>query len=94
MAYLCQAGHFDNAPKPDVVLVDLSVPQLDAREVLNEIKSSDALKHIPVVVLTYSIAERRLHGSRRLHADHFVIKPLGVKAFAKEMKKVDAAMRH
>ncbi len=95
VSYLCQTGHFDHAPKPDVVLVDLSVPQLDAREVLSEIKRSEALKHIPIVVLTCALAERGLQGRRKLHADHFVIKPLGVQAFASEMKKIDVlAARH
>lgn len=89
MSYLCQAGEFDNAPKPDVVLVDLSIPRLDADEVLNEIRSSDALKHVPVVVLTSSIAERHIQKTRPAVADYFVVKPLGLGAFVNEMKKID-----
>ena len=89
MAYLCQAGEFDHAPKPDVVLIDLSIPQLDADEVLNEIKSSEALKHIPVVALTCSVAEGHIRSLRRVAADHYVIKPLGLESFASEIKKID-----
>jgi two-component system response regulator len=89
LAYLCQAGQFDAAPKPDVVLIDLSIPQLDAQEVLDELKASDTLRHVPVVALTCSVGERHAHGPRRVAADHFVIKPLGFEAFADEMKKVD-----
>ena len=95
MSYLCQAGEFDHAPKPDVVLVDLSIPQLDADEVLNEIRCSDALKHVPIVALTCSIAERHIQRSRHANADHFVAKALGVAALVDEMKKIDVlAMRH
>lgn len=95
MSYLCQAGEFDHAPKPDVVLVDLSIPQLDADEVLNEIRCSDALKHVPIVALTCSIAERHIQRSRHANADHFVAKTLGVGALVDEMKKIDVlAMRH
>jgi CheY-like chemotaxis protein len=88
LAYLCQAGQFDDAPKPDVVLIDLSIPQLDAQEVLDELKASDALRDVPVVALTCSVGERHVHGPRRVAADHFVIKPLGLEAFANEMKKI------
>jgi chemotaxis family two-component system response regulator Rcp1 len=95
MSYLCQAGKFDNAPKPDVVLVDLSIPRLDAAEVLNEIRNSDALKHVPIVALTCSIAERHIQRSRHANADHFVVKPLGVGALVNEMRKIDVlAARH
>ena len=94
MSYLCQAEGFDNAPKPDVVLVDLSIPHLDAQEVLNEIKSSDALKHVPVVALTCSLSERYIQRTRHMNADHFVVKPLGLEAFVNEMKKIEVlAMR-
>ena len=89
LAYLSQAGQFDTAPKPDVVLIDLSIPQLDAQEVLDELKASDALRNVPVVARTCSVGERHVLGPRRVAADHFVIKPLGLEAFAREMKKID-----
>jgi CheY-like chemotaxis protein len=89
LAYLCQAGRLDAVPKPDVVLIDLSIPQLDAQEVLDELKASDALRHVPVVALTCSVGERHARGPRRVAADHFVIKPLGLEAFANEMRKID-----
>ena len=95
MSYLCQAEEFDNAPKPDVVPVDLSIPRLDADEVLNEIRSSDALKHVPIVALTCSIAEHYIQRGRHAIADHFVVKPLGLGALVNEMRKIDVlATRH
>ncbi|MDP2268817.1 MAG: response regulator, partial [Deltaproteobacteria bacterium] len=57
MAFLRHTGKYTHAPRPDLVLLDLNLPRMDGREVLNEIKSDDDLKRIPVVVLTSSKAE-------------------------------------
>src|SRR5690348_16930333 len=60
--------------KPDLILLDLNLPRKDGREVLSELKQDDALRHIPVVVLTTSQAELDVLRSYRLHANAFVTK--------------------
>ena len=57
MAFLRREGQFSEAEKPDLILLDLNLPRKDGREVLEEIKNDEALKRIPVVVLTTSKAE-------------------------------------
>src|SRR5207248_10283747 len=57
MEFLRREGKYQNAPRPDIILLDLNLPKKDGREVLHDIKNDDALKRIPVVVLTTSKAE-------------------------------------
>ena len=59
MAFLEREGPHANAPRPDLILLDLNLPKKDGREVLKEIKENATLKSIPVVILTTSAAERR-----------------------------------
>ena len=70
MAFLRREGKYADAPRPDLILLDLNLPKKDGREVLHEIKTDDALKRIPVVVLTTSKAEedvlRSLRPARQL----------------------------
>ncbi|OKH23870.1 response regulator [Hydrococcus rivularis NIES-593] len=54
MAYLRREGEYVNAPRPDLILLDLNLPRKDGREVLAEIKADPHLRRIPVVVLTTS----------------------------------------
>lgn len=74
--YLRRIGEFGEAPRPDVVLLDLNLPRKDGREVLAEIKSDPALRRIPVVVLTTSQAERDLLQAYDLYANCYLIKPI------------------
>jgi CheY-like chemotaxis protein len=57
MDFLYKRGQFKNAPRPDLVLLDLNMPRKDGREVLTEIKNDPVLQNIPVVILTSSKAE-------------------------------------
>src|SRR5213594_588374 len=57
MAFLRQTGKYADAPRPDLILLDLNLPKKDGREVLAEIKADDRLKVVPVVILTTSGAE-------------------------------------
>lgn len=81
MNYLRQEGEFANAPRPDLVLLDLNLPGMDGREVLTEIKSDPSLKLIPVVVLTTSTDEHDVLRSYNLNANCYVTKPLDVYQF-------------
>ncbi len=81
MNYLQQQGEFADAPRPDLILLDLNLPGMDGREVLTEIKSDPNLKCIPVVVLTTSTDEHDILRSYNLSANCYVTKPLDVYQF-------------
>ena len=67
--FLQQKGKFANAPRPDLILLDLNLPRKDGREVLAEIKADPDLRKIPVVVLTISKAEQDILKMYDLHAN-------------------------
>ncbi|CAN0519147.1 unnamed protein product [Laminaria digitata] len=78
MTFLNKEGTFGDAPRPDLVLLDLNLPKMSGQEVLGEIKESDDLRNIPVVIMTSSSAERDIVQSYRLHANSYVVKPVGM----------------
>jgi two-component system response regulator len=67
--------------RPDLILLDLNLPRKDGREVLQEIKQDEALRHIPVVILTTSQAEQDVLQSYRLGASAFITKPVEIDRF-------------
>jgi CheY-like chemotaxis protein len=69
MSFLRKKGPHSGVPRPDLVLLDLNLPNKDGREVLAEIKDDAKLKSIPVVVLTTSQAEQDVLRSYQLHAN-------------------------
>jgi chemotaxis family two-component system response regulator Rcp1 len=74
MNYLHQEGEYANAPRPDLILLDLNLPKKDGREVLAEIKSDPQLKRIPVVILTTSKNQDDIFHSYDLHANCYITK--------------------
>ena len=74
LAFLHREGRHGNAPRPDLILLDLNLPRKDGREVLAEIKSDDNLKRIPVVVLTTSQAEEDILKVYNLNANCYISK--------------------
>jgi CheY-like chemotaxis protein len=89
LAYLRREPPYRDALTPDLVLLDLNLPGRDGREVLSEIKSDDALRHIPVVVLTTSGAEDDVRRSYQLHANAFVTKPVDLDGFIAAIRQID-----
>jgi len=89
MDYLRRRPPFENAPRPDVVLLDLNLPKMDGREVLSRIKSDDALKIIPVVVLTTSQAEEDVLRAYRLSANCYVTKPVDLHQFNRIVQAIE-----
>ncbi len=87
--FLRHRGAHQNAPRPDIILLDLNLPKKDGREVLQDIKSDDTLKHIPVVVLTTSKAEEDVLRSYELHANCYVTKPVDLDKFIVVVKSID-----
>lgn len=81
MAFLRREGKHANAPRPDVILLDLNLPKMDGREVLAEIKSDPKLKRIPVVVITSSEAEKDIIQTYDLHVNCYVTKPVDLDQF-------------
>jgi chemotaxis family two-component system response regulator Rcp1 len=79
--FLGRRGAYENAPRPDLILLDLNLPRKDGREVLEEIKTDPALCRIPVVVLTTSQAEQDIVRTYTLHANAYVTKPVDLDQF-------------
>jgi len=89
MAYLRREGEHANAPRPDLVLLDLNMPRKDGREVLAEIKMDESLKTIPVVVLTTSSAEEDVLASYGLHANTYISKPVDFAQFIGVVHRIE-----
>jgi CheY-like chemotaxis protein len=89
LAFVRREGEFSDAPRPDLILLDLNLPKRDGREVLSEIKSDPDLREIPIVVLTTSAAEADILSSYRLHANAYVTKPVDFERFISVVKQID-----
>lgn len=89
MAFLHQQGQYENAPRPDLILLDLNLPRKDGREVLAEIKSDPELHIIPVVVLTTSADEKDVLKAYQLNANCYVTKPVGLEEFIQIVKLIE-----
>jgi CheY-like chemotaxis protein len=89
MAFLRREGDFAGAPRPDLVLLDLNLPRMDGREVLQAIKGDVELASIPVVVLTTSEAEEDVLRSYSLHANAYVTKPVDFERFIEVVRQID-----
>ena len=89
MDFLLHKPPYENASKPDLILLDLNLPKKDGRQVLAEIKNHLDLRRIPVVVLTSSQAEEDIVKTYDLHANAYVTKPVDLKGFGKIVKAIE-----
>ena len=89
MEFLRRQGKYSSVPRPDIILLDLNLPKKDGREVLQEIKTDEVLKRIPVVVLTTSKAEEDVLRTYNLHANCYVTKPVDLEKFMVVVKTID-----
>jgi CheY-like chemotaxis protein len=89
MAFLERTGSHVNAPRPDLILLDLNLPKKDGREVLKEIKESPSLRTIPVVILTTSSSDADVLQSYQLHANCYISKPVDLDGFLKVVQSID-----
>ncbi|WP_328459574.1 response regulator [Actinoplanes sp. NBC_00393] len=78
LAFLQREGRYRDAPRPDLILLDLNMPRVDGRQVLTALKSDDALKSIPTIVFTTSAAPDDIAASYGSHANAYVTKPTGL----------------
>jgi CheY-like chemotaxis protein len=90
MVFLNREGEHANAPRPDLILLDLNLPKKDGREVLAEIKGNPKLQSIPVVILTTSSSEADILRSYQLHANCYITKPVGLEGFLTVVKSIDS----
>ena len=89
LQFLRQQGPYADAPRPDLILLDLNLPRKDGREVLEELKRDPDLKVIPVVVLTTSRSEQDVLRSYQLHANCYITKPVDFTKFMEVVKAIE-----
>ena len=88
LAFLRREAKYENAPRPDLILLDLNLPLKSGREVLAEIKDDPSLGTIPVVILTTSRAEEDVIRSYHLHANCYVVKPFDLDKFVDVVRSI------
>ncbi len=89
LEFLHQRGAYRDAPRPDLVLLDLNLPRKNGREVLADIKTDDRLKTIPVVILTTSQAEEDVLKAYSLHANCYITKPVDFIQFTNIVRTIE-----
>jgi CheY-like chemotaxis protein len=89
MAFLRKEGKYTDAPRPDLVLLDLNLPRKNGQEVLTEIKADMDLKRIPVVILTVSSEEADILKTYNAHANCYITKPIDFVQFVKVVRAIE-----
>ena len=87
--FLFKRGAFEDAPTPDVILLDLNLPRINGRDVLQAIKSDKALRLIPTIVLTSSESDRDVHEIYELQANCYIVKPVDAMKFMKVVQQIE-----
>jgi two-component system, chemotaxis family, response regulator Rcp1 len=87
--YLFRRPPYENATRPDMILLDLNIPKKDGREVLEEIKQDDSLRFVPVVVLTTSNAEQDIVKTYNLKVNAYINKPVDFDRFFDIVQKIE-----
>ena len=89
MAFLRKTGDYQNAQRPDIILLDLNLPKKDGRQVLAEVKADPDLKLIPVIVLTTSAAEQDILNMYANHANAYITKPVNFDQFIDVIRSIE-----
>ena len=89
MSFLRQEGAYKQEVRPDIILLDLNLPRKDGREVLAEIKQDEALKQIPVLILTTSNRLQDIIFSYENHANSYIVKPVDMDSFFQVVKDLE-----
>lgn len=90
LAFLRGEGEHADAPRPDVILLDLNMPVMTGHELLEELKSDPELQRIPVVVVTTSDEDEDIARSYELQANAYITKPIGIEQLARVVKAIEA----
>lgn len=89
MEFLRRGEPYADAPRPDLILLDLQLPRKNGREVLTEVKADRDLRRIPVVIMTTSAAEQDIFESYDLHANCYLTKPVELDEFIGVVRKIE-----
>ena len=89
IAFMRREGQWADAPRPDIIFLDLNLPKMDGREVLTTVKEDPELAHIPIVVLTSSDADVDILKAYRAKANCYVKKPVMFQEFLNTIKLLD-----
>ena len=84
--YLYNKGTYTEKPKPNIILLDLNMPKMNGKEVLERVKVDENLREIPVIVLTTSEAEGDVLASYDLRANSYIVKPVDLDGFLEMVK--------
>ena len=90
LKFLRRKNPYQDAKRPDLILLDLNMPRMDGRQVLADLKADPVLRRIPVVVLTSSDAEEDVIRSYDLQANAYVTKPVGLRGFSKIIEAIES----
>ncbi len=88
MAFLRRQGKYSNAPRPDLMLLDLNMPRMDGREVLAEVVADKTLSAIPVVVLTTSAQDEEILKMYKLRCSSYIVKPIDFEQFQRSVRLI------
>ncbi len=88
MDFVYRRGEHENAPRPDLILLDLNLPRKDGKEILDEVKADRTLRSIPIVVLTTSELDKDIQRSYCHNANAFLTKPIEFDDFVSMMKTI------
>lgn len=89
IAFLRREGEYADAPRPDLILLDLNMPRMNGKEVLAEIKEDPDLRRIPVVMMTASEQEKDILAAYNLHVNSYVIKPVDMEQFIGVVRSIE-----
>ena len=87
--FLFKRNDYKDAPRPDLIILDLNIPKKHGHEVLAEVKADENLKRIPVIILTISKAEEDILKTYNLHANCYITKPLDFDKFMEVIKSIE-----
>ena len=88
LAYLRKEDKYENVKTPDLILLDLNMPLMDGREVLQEISNDPELNHLPVVILTTSEDEKDVYKMYRLRCSSYIVKPVDFNQFVRVINEL------
>ncbi|MCB0163506.1 MAG: response regulator [Anaerolineae bacterium] len=87
LAFLRKQGRYADAPTPDLILLDLNMPVMDGREVLEQIADDETLNHLPIVILTTSAAEQDILNMYKLRCSSYIVKPVDFAQFVRVIQE-------
>ena len=89
IAFLERRGEYKRAIRPDLIILDLNLPKLDGREVLQKVKNNSAFRRIPIVVMSTSNSDRDISSSYDLHANCYIVKPYDIYEYMGVVKLIE-----